>query len=355
MARDIDEPLGSYRADDYTVRLCGAVCRVVPFAPDLQHYGSLAEALTQTDPKAKRPVLDRARELTNAEDAQRTLWMASAMDTADSGISAFSGIKTVVALYRSKQGERLAALETDSAQAADAVLKALALAYMIHRLFPGGPVDKVQAFRATKSGQALAFYYAAIEVGLPFADNALVGGGTFLSDLYERLGPEQADKLAVVAGEEAAEGAKGVMAQLLGPLDGLVKMASTHLSAIADAATTHLPTALDVGDKAAGLLATGADAMPVYRYLGTRLVAEVCVARSLSEVGVGKPAGTPDNPALDEVKYTIKKAGRDDIQVPAPARRGGWCFLFTALVATTGMTAMGGLAAVIAMLLRGLS
>ena len=62
-------------------------------------------------PDAKRLALDKARELTREEPLQRALWMANALDTADSGISVFSGVKSAVAMYQAREGERLDALE----------------------------------------------------------------------------------------------------------------------------------------------------------------------------------------------------------------------------------------------------
>lgn len=339
MARDINEALAAFGPDDYTVRLVRAVCGVVPFAPELTPFRSIEEHVLQLDPKAKKPQVDRCKEIAAGDEAQRALWIANAMDTADSGITMLSGIKGVVSLYQSKQGERLDALETDPQQAADAVLKGLALSYLIWKLFPGGPIEKVAAFRALPSGQALAFYYATVELGLPFADNALTSGGTLLQTLYSKTGTEQVEKFAAIAGPEAAEGATGVMAQLMGPVDGIVKMASGSLSAIAGAASSHLPVAMNVGDKVAGVVASAADAMPVYRYLGARVVAEACAKRALAETPVDKPVGASNNPAMDEVKYTTKKADKNDITVPAPPAKRGWCLIFVMMIAGTGASA----------------
>lgn len=340
MPTDIDQVLGAYRADDYSVRLVGAVCKVVPFAPELTFYHSLADALTQVAPQAKKPVLDRAAAIVAEDAGQRVLWVTSALDTADGGITAFSGLRSAVNLVRAQSGERLAALETDDAQAADAVLKGLAIAYVVYRLYPGSIAEKVAAFRASPTGQALAFYYAAVEVGLPFADNALVGGGKLLSDLYARFGPEQSAKLAAVAGPEAAEGANQVMGQLLGPLDQLVQMASGHLKTVASTVTSYLPSALDVGDKAAGAVATAADALPVYRWMGACLVAEAAIAQARAEATTPGAASAAHHPASDDIKYTTKLPGKDDIVVQAPPARR-FCFLFAFLFVQGGLAAGG--------------
>ena len=109
----------------------------------------------------------------------------SPIDMGDAGISVFSGLKSVFGLL---SGGGSAALETDTQQGVDAALKLLALAYFIHSVYPGDMLDKIRMFYGTPSGKALLTYYAAVEVGLPFADNALVGGGNFVSSLYEKHG-----------------------------------------------------------------------------------------------------------------------------------------------------------------------
>ncbi|MEZ4241761.1 MAG: hypothetical protein R3F59_37555 [Myxococcota bacterium] len=203
-------------------------CRSPRIFPD---WFSLVEGLRELDPEAKKPVLDRARALVREPDAQRALWMIRALDTADSGISVFSGVSSAVKLYRAKTaGERLDALGIDTQQGVDAVMKGLALAFVVYSQFPGSLTEKVAAFRATTTGQALVFYYAALEVGLPFADNALLGGGAMVKSLFERFGPDQQAKLAAVAGPEEVEQAVTMMGQLMGPIETMAGMAKEHLT-----------------------------------------------------------------------------------------------------------------------------
>lgn len=343
MPRDINEALSEFRTDDYTVRLVRGVCAVVPFAPELTHFASVEEHVLQRDPKAQKAVVERAKELAAADDAQRALWIASAVDSADAGISVFTGLKSAYGVVKAESGQRMDALESDPQQAADAVLKGLAISYLIWKLYPGSPTEKVNAFRSTPSGQALAFYYASVELGLPFADNALTGGGTLLATLYDRFRGEQVEKLSAIAGPEAADGAQQVMGQLIGPVDALVKMASGSLQAIASAATTHLPTAMNVGDKVAGVVATAADALPVYRYLGARLVAEEVARRALDEKPAAAPLpGAAGNPATDEIKFTVKQADKNAIVVPPAAKRGCLPFFAWLGVALAGGTALLG-------------
>src|SRR5690349_7160350 len=107
MSTDVDQVLGCYADNDYTVRLVSGICRVVPFAPELPAFHSVAELVTQVDPTAKKPVLDRALEIARGDDVQRALWLFDAIDRADGGISAFSGLRAAYKLAKSESGQRL--------------------------------------------------------------------------------------------------------------------------------------------------------------------------------------------------------------------------------------------------------
>jgi len=331
MPHDIDEMMGAFAENDYTPKLCRGIFKVVPFAPPLPHYGSLVETLQVLEPQGRRKALDHARGLTNSEDFQRTLWMANALDTADSGISVFSGVKSAVAMYQAKEGERLDALETDQQQAADAVLKGLGLAFMVYHLYPGSVAEKAAAFQKSETGKALMLYYAAVEVGLPFADNALLGGGQFLSGLFAKLGDDKLAEFTSVTGESEAKEAVGMLQTLMGPLEKMIAMASKYIGPMAEAAAANLPGALGVADKIAGVVATGADAMPVYRYLGARLAAEVAVARALEEVGTGElfapTVHDPSDPVSSPIKYSTTTEDPRDALPEAPPRKKRGCFL----------------------------
>ena len=338
MAIEIDELLGAFDERDYSVRLVRTVCNVVPFAPDLPDWFSLVDGLKQLDPDAKKAVLDRARELTRSDEAQRALWMVKALDTADAGIGAFSGIQSAYKLYKATDGAgRLEALETDTQQSIDAVLKGFAMAFVIYKLFPGSVSEKVSAFRATNTGAAFVLYYAAVEVGLPFADNALLGGGSMVAGLFEKFGPDQEAKLAAVTGPEEAKQAVGTMQQLVAPIETMAGMAKEHLGGIASAASGVLASALNIGDKVAGVAATGADLLQVYRFLGARLVAEACLRRALEESKAVQETRQATSAAAVPVKYT---RSADDLP-ESPARARGCFGLFGIALAILALGAAG--------------
>ncbi len=322
MPLELDALLGEFDDSDWSVRLVRAVCGTVPFAPHFEAWYSMVDGLKAIDPAAKRRVLDRAVEISRTPDVQRALWMVNSLDTADTGISAFSGLKAAYDLYWARStADRLGALETDSQQAVDAVLKGLAMAFVVQWLYPGSVGEKIASFRNNTAGQAWIFYYAAVEVGLPFTDNAVQGGGALLTSLWEKYGPAQAEKLAAVAGDADTAAAIGTFQQLTAPVGQMASMAAQNIGPIASAVTGFVGQAVDVGDKVAGVAATGADLLHVYRFLGARLVAEAVLRRALDESrdDVEKSA---DNPALTEIKFT--RSAQD--LPPAPARARG-CFL----------------------------
>ena len=329
MATDLDEQLGRFHEKAITVRLVRTVCNVVPFAPALPDWYSLVDGLRHLDEGAKRPVLERAAAIGRSADAQRALWMVQALDAADGGLGVFSGVRSAVALYQAESGaQRLDALETDTQQAIDAVVKCLVIGFLVHRLFEGSVAEKVGEFRQTETGQALLFYLAAVEVGLPFADDAAKGGGALLTELLDRFGEDQVTKLAAVASPEEASGALATVRAMVEPLQALVATAAAHLSSIADASRGVLGSAIEVGDKVAGVAATGADLLPVYRFLGTRLVAEVALRRAIAEDRADRAEAEGRSAAAVPVRYT---RSADDLP-EAPARRRGCFGLFLLLL-----------------------
>ena len=100
----------------------------------------------------------RVKQLADSENVKSALWMGNAIDTGDTGLAIFSGVKSALGFFF---GDKKEALETDSQQGVDCGLKLLGIAYMAHKLFPGSMSQKAQSFYATPSGQALAFYFAA--------------------------------------------------------------------------------------------------------------------------------------------------------------------------------------------------
>ncbi len=270
--RTIESVLAGFSEDDATVRLLWALFGAIPGAPPVSFYRSLDEARMLAFPELDDAALERARALAASPDVTRALDVADAIDTGDVGITVLTGVRSALTFFF---GDRSKALETDAQQGADAALKAVAIAWMINTLVPGSVPDKIKRLRALPSGEALLTYYAAIELALPFADDAVSGTGSLLSRLLDRYAATNQGRLDGAAGAGAEAAAHGVLGAMVGPVDNLVRSLSAHTQQIAAAARQWLPPAVATAGTVAGAVATAADAMPVYRLLGARLAAEV--------------------------------------------------------------------------------
>jgi hypothetical protein len=274
----VDAMLTEFKPDDYTVRLVQGIFKVVPYAPALPAYRVIEDAVKAIKPDANAIHFAKARQMSAQKDILDVLWMANLMDTGDKGYAMLTGLKTAVNLAR---GQGAAALETDTQQRNDAVLKAIGISYMAFNAFPGSIAEKAEAFRTTPAAQALTMYYAAIEVALPFADNLATAGGNFLETLFSKEGAAQASKLAAMAPGKSIDGAMSMLQSITGSMQKVVDHAAKYAKPVAQSAQQYLPGAMSGADKVAGVVANAADVMPVYRYLGGRLAAEASALRAI--------------------------------------------------------------------------
>lgn len=272
--RTVESVLASFSEDDATVRLLWALFGAIPGAPPVSFYRSLEEARMLVFPDLDDAALARAQAFAASKPVTQALDVADAIDTGDVGITVLTGVRSALTFFF---GDRSKALETDAQQGADAALKAVAIAWMIHALVPGAPPEKIRRVRELPSGEALLTYYAAIELALPFADDAVSGTGTLLGRLLDRFGASNKGRLDLAAGAGAEAAAGGVLDGLMQPVDTLVRSLSAHTGQIAASARQWLPPAIATAGTVAGAVATAADAMPVYRLLGARLAAEVAL------------------------------------------------------------------------------
>ncbi|MDP2315233.1 MAG: hypothetical protein Q8P41_20210 [Pseudomonadota bacterium] len=270
--------LAEFAPTDATARLVDTVFTALPGIDPLTPYPALASVVaalggTAADmPKATAHLDDDA--------SADILWMSGLVDTGDKGYAVVSGVSSALKFFFGKKEARKELLDTDDQQRNDAVLKAFALAYLAWKSSDGPIPARAAAFARMPAGRALLAWYAAVEIALPFADNAVSGGAHVVDDLFERYGAAQFARLSSLAGGKDLGGVQGALAALMGPIRAAVDAASPHVEKVAKAAGSYAPGALDVGDKLAGFVATGADVMPVYRYLGARLGAEAAVLRS---------------------------------------------------------------------------
>ena len=269
--------LAEFSPTDVTPRVVDAILACVPGAPELVPYPALPAVVAAlgggpTDVAAATAHLQD-------DGIDDVLWMSGAIDTGDKGYAVYTGLSSAVRFFFGDKDKRDQALETDAQQRNDAVLKALALSWIAWKAFPGTVPERAQAFARSPAGEAMLTWYAAIELGLPFADNALSSGGRLFDQLMDQHGAAQLQRLSSLAGGRDTGGVQGALAALAGPIKSTIDRVQPHLGRVAGAARANLPGAMATGDKVAGALAGVADLLPVYRYLGGRLAAEAVVAR----------------------------------------------------------------------------
>ena len=162
-------------------------------------------------------------------------------------------------------------------------MKAAALSYIIYKTLPGEITRKIAYFRELPAGTELAVYYAMAEVALPFADDLVSGGASLVSRLFSRHGSDMNQKFSSVVGGDGMKQAGEVLEKFQGPLGEYVDMAKGHTGTVMGKIREFMPSASALGnvaDSATGAAATGMDVMPVWSFLGSRLVAEVCAYRA---------------------------------------------------------------------------
>jgi hypothetical protein len=278
----VEQILAEYPETAITSRLLRALYGAVPGSPAFGFHQTMEQVVATVKPGASANEVAMARNLADTDKSiADILWMGRLMDTGDKAFGVVGGLMTAFKLFQGKGAE---ALENDPAQRNDAVLKALGLAYMVYHAYPGSIADKVRAFQSSPAGKALIVYYGAVEVALPFADNAAVMGAGGLSNLIRSGADAQSGRLAQLAQGQDIGKAKEMLTQLLSTLEGAATAAKGYVQPITSAIGPYLPSAAftaNAADKAAGALATAADVLPVYTLLSAHLAAEAAARRAV--------------------------------------------------------------------------
>ena len=284
MSKTADQLLAEYKESDYTVKLCHGMFSVIPFAPSFVFYNNLEGALQRVSTGASADMIQKTRSIALSEDSNKAIWVTEALDTVDKGLGIYTGLKNVFSMFSGSSPAKHT-FEGDPQQAADAGAKALGLAYMIYKIFPGDVTSKVKQFMELNAGKEAALYFVTAEVGLPFADNLAESGGDLLSRIMNKHSADISSRFAQFAGQTQLQEASGVLQSLIAPLDGYVSQIKSHIGPITGKIKSFLPSAgtvMNVADSATGALATGVDLLPVWGFLGARLVAEAAAQRAVS-------------------------------------------------------------------------
>lgn len=306
----LNEALVEHGGTDVTSRVISGLLGVLPFAPSWSPPGSLVAAAAKLDAALAERVAARAEVLANEPGAVAARKAFDFLDKGDAGIAVFSGVRGAVKAVRGQEG----ALELDPQQAADAGIKAIGMAWATWSLFPGTVQERAEGLLRTDTGRALLTWYVAADLVLPFADNVAAGGIDLFTDVVDRYAGPGAERLAAVAGPDAAQAA-GVLAQLSGALRGAAGQAAGFAQPLAQWAEQSMPGILGTADKVSGVAATGADVLPAYRCLGAALIAEVLLARALADVRVQVEA---EERAAEEAR---RKAEEEARRLAEEARR----------------------------------
>jgi hypothetical protein len=291
----LNAELASYGPTTLTVRVLQVVLSVLPFASPLPPYQTLDEASSNVFGGVPPDVLERARQLTADPRVEQALFAARSIDTGDTGLTIVSGVRSALSLFFGRQGRSEAVAQQ---QRTDAALKALGLAYLMTKLVPLPPADRVELVTSVPAGTELIAYYGAVEIALPFAEKVTAAGGTFVRDLVREQGRAMAEKLLGIVGRQGVADAEAMLAQLTDELDRAALAAAPHTQAMAEQIRAMLPSyAASAGDLF-DIVAAGADALPCYRYLCARLAIESALALAKHEMmpEVGLPVAPASLP-----------------------------------------------------------
>jgi hypothetical protein len=320
----LEHELAGYPPGAVTVRVVDALLKVLPNAPALPAYATLDAAAAVVFPGLPAEVVAHAATLADGDAIAKALTVARSIDTGDTGLTIVSGVRTALSMFMGK-GVGEASL---SQQRTDAALKAVALAYLVTKLIPRPPAERLDLLRDLPAGRELLLYYAAIEIALPFHQEITAAGDApFVTPLVESQSRSIAGKLLGVIGRQGMADANETLSGLLATLDDMARFVLPHTAALADNVRSVLPAALapSVGDLP-GLVAAGADALPCYRYLCARLAAESCLRLAKLEAfpedapGNTPPLGAPPPipPGLATPTATPPDAGGNPFAADQP-------------------------------------
>lgn len=280
---ELDPTLARFNPSTPTHKVVRELVQVIPGGPPFHPYSSLAEAVRTVSPAASSRVKAAAHAVVKQAQYQKALRVADLIDKGDGAYAAVTGVrKTVGYFMRDRNVEEL---DVDEQQRNDAVLKAIALAWMVHTLFQGNAREKAAAFWELPAGRALGLYYGAVEVALPFADNAAQKGKETLDTLFSgRGGPQMRRAAKLLPGLNTGQ-TREMLGALQDKLGDQVDVGRRYAKAYATRAKGVMPKIARTADTATGVVATAADLLPVYRMLGARLVAEAAASEAVRRAG----------------------------------------------------------------------
>lgn len=273
----LQEYLSQFKEDDYTVKLLSTIFNIVPIDIQFQFYNKFEDGLRRVRPDISQEEIQKAYKKLNDENIQSALKAFSYVDTSDKLIAGYAGIKNVLNLFGMGNNQKRT-FESDPQQALDAGVKALVIAYATNKLYTGDISNKINKLKDTPAGLELLIYYALIEIALPFTDNLIEGSTNAISKLFKNQNEIQNkfNSLGIGNIENVSETLNSMQSTLSLYLDKV----KSYTGPVAEKIKAYLPSVMNIADSATGAVATGADLLPVWTFLGARLVAEA-IAKEL--------------------------------------------------------------------------
>jgi hypothetical protein len=280
MAQDLDALLRAYGPADPTVVFCERLFRIAPIAEPPAPWTGLADLVASVPHAERGAVLERARDIARGDDAQAALRVLQGLDPGIEVVAILTSLKSAVKLYLAHRDLGRVEAELEDRQAEDAVIKTLGIALAAARLLGEPRAGAARRLADIPSGRALLAFHAAIDVAVPFLDDVREAGGKGLHRLVERQGASQARLMAAQLSWASVWEAAEVVPELLDVSAELASAAAAHAGPVVDLVTRDVAVLELAADAVSTAVAAGADALPVYRYLGARLVAECVVLRA---------------------------------------------------------------------------
>lgn len=267
----IQEYLNQFKEDDYTVKLLSTIFSIVPLEVQFQFYHQFEDGLRRVKPHLTEEEIQIAYKKVNEENIQSVLKAFSYIDTSDKIIAGYTGLKNVLNLFGSGSSQKRT-FEADPQQALDAALKAMIIAFATNKLYSGDLGTKINKLKETPAGLELLIYYSLIEVALPFADNLIEGSANTISKLFKNQ--SEAHQKLNMLGIGNFENSSEILVAMQNVFSNYLDKVKTYGGPVAEKIKVYLPKALNITDSLTGAVATGADVLPVWTFLGARLTAE---------------------------------------------------------------------------------
>ncbi len=265
-------------------RATRAVLGVLP--GDAPPDGESADALLQGESPPTLELLGSLGRTLAASHIDQALFAARSIDTGDTGLTVWTGLRTAFAMFR---GGAAAAL--GGQQETDVVLKAVGLAFIISRLVPGDRTTAVDRFAELPWGARFLDAVATFEIALPFR-----GQVSFLEGALARAGGSAGSRIQAVIGKAGLQEATVLLPRLVATLDARAALAGPKVDEVAQRVANLVPrVAAPIHD----LAAAGVDALPVWRALAVRAAIQAAAAAEgwrarPPRVGVAAPSAGPE-------------------------------------------------------------